>query len=185
MVRALLADTEGITVSVSHTTRPPRPGEQHGRDYYFVDELQFQRMVDDGAFLEHALVFGNRYGTSRDAVADHLAVGEDVILEIDWQGARTVRQAFPEAVSIYILPPSREALQERLSSRGQDQPSVIAARMDKAVEEMGHWAEFDFVVVNNEFDLALVQLRTVVEASRLRVDRRGEPFAVWVQSLLA
>lgn len=184
LVRALLTATEGIEVSVSHTTRPARPGEEHGRDYYFVDDAAFDGLLAERAFLENARVFGNRYGTSRQAVAERLSAGRDVVLEIDWQGARLVREAFPGAVSIYILPPSREILRGRLSTRGQDSEAVIDARMEQAAEQMSHWSEFDYVVVNGEFDMALAELRAIVQACRLRVKRRGEAFAAWARTLL-
>jgi guanylate kinase len=177
LVQALMAEVPGLAFSVSHTTRLPRAGEVDGRDYHFVDPATFQRMVTEGAFLEHAEVFGRCYGTSRGAVVERLATGEDLILEIDWQGARQVRQVIPECVSVFILPPSREELACRLRGRGTDAPEVIAHRLALAVEEMGHYAEFDQLVVNDVFEQALAELKAIVCASRCRtsvqVARRG------------
>ncbi len=172
LVRALLDSTPGIGVSVSHTTRAPRPGETDGEDYHFVSVAEFEKMVAEGVFLEHARVFDNFYGTSRRAIEARLAAGEDVILEIDWQGAAQVRAQMDDTVSIFILPPSREALEERLRGRGQDDEAVIARRMRDAEAEMSHYAEFDYLVVNDDFDTALGELRCVVLARRQRLDRQ-------------
>jgi guanylate kinase len=168
LVQALMSEVPGLTFSVSHTTRAPRAGEVEGRDYHFVDPATFQHMVIEGAFLEHAEVFGHCYGTSRRAVAERLATGEDLILEIDWQGAQQVRRVIPECVSVFILPPSREELARRLRSRATDAPEVIAHRLALAVEEMRHYAEFDHLVVNDVFDQALAELKAIVRASRCR-----------------
>lgn len=168
LVKALLECTEAIQVSVSHTTRPMRPGEVNGKDYHFTEVESFKAKIDGGDFLEHAEVFGNFYGTSRSAVLEMMAQGVDVILEIDWQGAAQVRQQIPEAVSIFILPPSREELERRLRGRGTDADEVIARRLGEAVTEMGHYAEFDYLVFNDDFDTALAELRTIVLARRLR-----------------
>jgi len=154
LVKALLQAMDGIEVSVSHTTRPPRPGEVDGVDYHFVDVPTFEKMVAEGAFLEHARVFDNYYGTARSSVEARLQAGVDVILEIDWQGARLVREQF--------LPPSREALEVRLRGRGQDSDEVIARRMRDAVREMSHYAEFDYLVINDDFEVALGELRAIV-----------------------
>jgi guanylate kinase len=158
-----------LALSVSHTTRSPRPGEVDGRDYHFVDSTTFEDMVSRGEFLEHAQVFDNRYGTSRQAVTDQLATGVDVILEIDWQGARLVRELLPEAVSIFILPPSVEALQERLQDRGQDDDEVIARRMRDAVNEMSHYDEYDYLVINDVFQEAQDELVLIMRSGQLRL----------------
>ena len=168
LVRALLKGDPGIRMSVSHTTRPKRSGERNGVDYHFVDEPEFVRMIEEGAFLEHARVFDHRYGTSAAGIQGQLDEGLDVILEIDWQGARQVRARMPEAISIFIIPPTREALAERLSARGQDSAEVIARRMRDAGAEMSHYAEFDFLVINDHFVRALDDLRSIFQAQRLR-----------------
>jgi guanylate kinase len=168
LVKALLDSTTGIAVSVSHTTREKRPGEQDGVDYHFVDKARFETLLDAGDFIEHARVFDNYYGTSGQAVADQLVKGSDVILEIDWQGARQVAAKFPECTRIFILPPSTQALRERLTDRGQDDDNIIERRMRDAVAEMSHYAEFDYLVINDKFDTALDELRTIIAALRLR-----------------
>jgi guanylate kinase len=169
LVSALAAADLLVRVSVSHTTRAMRPAEVHGINYHFTDHAGFERMLAAGDFLEHATVFGNLYGTSRSWVLETLASGADVILEIDWQGARQVRERLPEAVSIFILPPSLPALQARLESRRQDGPEVIQERMRQAVGEMSHYGEADYLVVNDDFDTALRDLRTILDAGRLRL----------------
>ncbi|TVQ69944.1 MAG: guanylate kinase [Oceanospirillales bacterium] len=168
LVKALLKRDEGIRVSVSHTTRPPRPGEQDGQDYNFVSHADFDHMIGEGAFLEYAEVFENKYGTSQIWVQEQLALGVDVILEIDWQGAQQVRRLMKGVVSVFILPPSRQVLEKRLQGRGQDDDSVIALRMSKAVDEMSHYPEFDYVIINDDFDQALVELHSLFLARRLR-----------------
>ena len=166
LVQRLLADLPQVSVSISHTTRPPRPGEMDGKDYYFVAPQQFQALVDEGRFLEHAQVFEHYYGTSRDSVCGQLANGEDIILEIDWQGARQVRSQFPEVCGIFILPPSLEALDKRLRARGQDDPAVIDHRMRQAVAEMRHYHEFDYLVINDDFATSFEALRSIFVANR-------------------
>jgi len=168
LLKALTADAENVVVSVSHTTREKRPGEINGRDYHFVDQTRFLSMVGSSAFLEHAKVFDNYYGTSQQHVEQQLLQGQDVILEIDWQGARQVRKLFPDSISIFILPPSSQALKERLQNRAQDNEEVIARRMHDAVNEMSHYAEFDYLLVNDDFDTALQELRCVFKTNRLR-----------------
>jgi guanylate kinase len=158
-----------IRVSVSTTTRPMRPGEQHGVNYFFVSEAEFESKIAAGEFLEHAKVFNNYYGTSKTSVIQQLNAGQDVILEIDWQGAQQVRQIFPEAVSIFIMPPSLDELDRRLNGRGSDSAEVIANRMREAVSEMQHYQEFDYVVINDDFDSALHQLHSIFIANRLRL----------------
>jgi guanylate kinase len=168
LVKSLVETTPGVVVSVSHTTRPPRPGEQDGAHYHFVSPATFDAMLAKDAFLEHAQVFGNRYGTSRAAVSARLEAGLDVILEIDWQGARQVRALEPDSTTIFVLPPSREALRQRLANRGQDSPEIIEQRMAAALDELSHYAEFDYLVVNDEFSAALEALRAIVIANRQR-----------------
>lgn len=185
LVKALLAQTQGIGVSVSHTTRKPRPGEVNGQDYYFVDHPQFEGMIGAGNFLEHAEVFGNYYGTSEAAVKERLNAGHDVILEIDWQGAQQVRHLMPECVGIFILPPSREALLSRLTGRGQDAAEVIQRRMDEAVSEMTHYNEYTYVVVNDDFETALGELKAIVRAHRLLLPVQAERHAPMISALLA
>jgi len=185
LVKALVDSTPDIVVSVSHTTRAPRPGEQDGVHYHFVDLETFNAMVGDGAFLEHAHVFGNHYGTSRSATLDLVAQGVDVILEIDWQGARNVRAQISEAMSIFVLPPSREILAQRLRGRGQDSEDIIQGRMAQALSELSHYGEFDYLVVNDDFDLALAELRAIVVARRMRAESQQRHLAPLLQSLLA
>lgn len=184
LVRALLADDTGVSVSVSFTTRPPRAGEREGIEYHFVERDRFLAMIEAGEFLEHAEVFGNYYGTGRMEVASRLAQGSDVILEIDWQGAQQVRQAFPEAVGIFILPPSSEVLRERLNGRGKDAPAVIERRLQAAVEEISHYSEYDFIVINDHFEAALADLRAILRAERLRLSLQAERHQTLLQGLL-
>jgi guanylate kinase len=174
LVSELLNKMDNIKASVSHTTRASRPGEVDGINYHFVSQQQFVDMLEQDAFLEHAEVFGNFYGTSQQWVADSLASGEDVILEIDWQGAAQVRQLFPDSTSIFILPPSKQALRERLHNRAQDDAEVIEKRIAAATEEMSHYIEADFVVVNDQFDLALSQLMAIVTAQHCRLPVAGQ-----------
>lgn len=168
LVKRLVETMPGVAVSISHTTRPPRPGEQDGVHYYFTSLAAFEAMIAEDAFLEHAQVFGNRYGTSRAVVQALLADGLDVILEIDWQGARQVREWLPDSESIFILPPSREALRQRLASRGQDSVEVINQRMAASLNELSHYAEFDYLVINDQFAEALRALRAILIAHRQR-----------------
>ncbi|MFC0267159.1 guanylate kinase [Kushneria aurantia] len=171
LVRELIQRTPGLGVSVSHTTRSMRPGETDGLNYHFVALSAFERMVEVGEFFEHAWVFDRYYGTSRVEIEKRMALGEDVILEIDWQGARQVRAQRPDAVSIFILPPSRTALHERLAGRGQDDTETIARRMRDAVSEMSHFEEYDYLVVNDDFNAAVGQLEALIGAERLRTKR--------------
>lgn len=168
LVRALLESLEAVTVSVSHTTRAPRPGEQNGQDYYFVDTETFERLIAAHEFLEYARVFDHYYGTRRTEVDHKLVQGIDVILEIDWQGAQQVRAKWPGSQSIFILPPSLLALRQRLQQRGQDEPAVIERRMRDAVNEMSHYDEFDYLVINDEFEQSLAALRAIFIACRQR-----------------
>jgi guanylate kinase len=174
LVRALMEREPALQFSISYTTRRQRPNERHGRDYFFVGRDEFDRMVAAGEFLEHAQVFDNRYGTARRFVEDALEKGQDLILEIDWQGARQVRAALPECVSIFILPPSRNELEHRLRGRGTDSEDVIRRRLRDAAADMTHWDEFDYVVVNDDFGQALEELRAIV-AGRGDASRRDRP----------
>ena len=170
LVKALLKQDQQVRVSVSHTTRDMRPGEQDGVDYNFVAMETFDGLIAQKQFLEYADVFTNKYGTSQVWVDAELDKGIDVILEIDWQGAEQVRQLMPDAVSIFILPPSQDELRKRLTGRGQDDASVIDLRMSQAVSEMEHYPEFDYVVINDDFDMALVQLQSILTTQRLKRD---------------
>ncbi|HEX7028357.1 MAG TPA: guanylate kinase [Gammaproteobacteria bacterium] len=185
LVNALVGQEPEVVLSVSHTTRLPRPGEEDGRDYHFVTPERFEEMVEAGAFLEHAEVFGNYYGTSEAVVETQLAAGHDVILEIDWQGAQQIRRLRPECVSIFILPPSRQVLEERLRGRGQDGETVIARRMAAAQNEMSHYAESDYLIVNDDFYRALAELRAVIVAKRVSQMRQEAALAELIKSLLA
>ena len=171
LVNALLGEEPRIRLSVSFTTRPPRPGEVDGRDYHFVSRERFEAMIAAGDFLEHANVYGNLYGTARSAVAAQLGAGDDVMLEIDWQGARQVRALFPGLVGIFILPPSIDALRARLTARAKDSPEVIARRLAAAREDISHVLEFEYIIVNDRFDAAIADLRAVVRTARLARDR--------------
>ena len=184
LVNALIERTRNLRVSVSHTTRPMRPGEEDGINYHFVDEQAFTRMLEGAEFLEHAQVFGNYYGTSQAWVEQQLVAGTDVILEIDWQGARQVKRLMPETQAIFILPPSRETLIQRLTARGQDDSAIIAARAAEAVEEMSHYVESDFLVVNSDFAQALQELQAIVSCQRLRLDRQQQVLAPLLEELL-
>ena len=168
LVRLLLENDSGIRVSVSSTTRAPRPGEQDGREYRFVDVHSFLEMISRAEFLEWAEVHGNYYGTSKRWIEEEMAAGRDVLLEIDWQGAQQVRKFFPDAIGIFILSPSLDALKERLSGRGTDSAETIARRIAAARDEMRHVDEFDYVIINDDLQLALANLLSVVSASRLQ-----------------
>lgn len=162
LVRALMERLPALRFSISYTTRQQRPNETRGRDYFFVDHAQFERMVEAGEFLEHARVFDNYYGTSRAQVEQLLAAGDNVLLEIDWQGARQIRRAMPECRTIFVLPPSRAALEQRLRGRGTDSDEVIARRLRDSTADMSHWDEFDYVVINDEFERAVDDLASIV-----------------------
>ncbi len=171
LIRAALAEESGVRLSISYTTRAPRPGEQNDREYHFVDEATFLAMLGRGEFLESALVHGNRYGTSQKAIAVALEGGNDLVLEIDWQGAQQVRRLLPECVSIFVLPPSLEELERRMRARAQDSEQVIARRMAGAREELSHAPESDYVIINKDFDTAKRDLLAIMRAARL-VTRR-------------
>ena len=174
LVNAMLGVESGIRLSVSYTTRAPREGEVDGREYHFVPRESFERMIAAGDFLEHANVYGNYYGTSRTWIEAELAGEHDVLLEIDWQGAAQVRSLFPGMVGIFILPPSLAELRRRLTARGKDSAEVIEKRMASAREEISHVLEFEYIIVNEQFDVALADLQAVVRAARLSRERRAD-----------
>ncbi|OLU34867.1 guanylate kinase [Pseudomonas sp. PA15(2017)] len=185
LVKALIDSEPLIRVSVSHTTRGMRPGEQDGVHYHFVDHAQFTAMLERSEFLEHAQVFGNYYGTSQRALEKTLAEGIDLILEIDWQGAQQVRRLMPQAKSIFILPPTLEALRHRLTGRGQDSGEVIEQRMREAVSEMSHYVEYDYLVINDDFSHALSDLKAVFRANQLLQTAQQQRHAGLLSELLA
>ncbi len=183
LVNSLAESTRDIIISISCTTRPMRPGEEQGVHYDFIDETRFLTLLDEGDFLEYARVFDNYYGTSRKRVQERLDGGLDVILEIDWQGARQVREKIPASVSIFILPPSRQELRRRLHGRGQDSDGVIARRMRDAQVEMSHFQEFDYLVVNDDFHTALEELKAIVQARRLKKQDQIRRYATLLMDL--
>ena len=185
LVNALLEKQNDIVLSVSHTTRAAREGEVDGKDYFFVSQEQFSSMRGEGAFLESATVFDNSYGTSSEAVFSQLRSGKDVILEIDWQGAEQVRKNFPENISIFILPPSKDTLEQRLKGRGQDNDEVIARRMRDAENEMSHYVEFEYLIVNDDFDEALNNLMAIISAKRHTLAIQTQAQARLLEELLA
>ncbi|WP_028917174.1 guanylate kinase [Pseudoxanthomonas sp. J35] len=185
IVNAVLARDPQIRLSISFTSRGPRPGERHAQHYHFVSEEEFQRMIDAGDFFEYARVHGDWKGTARQSVEPQLAAGHDVLLEIDWQGALQVRQKVPDAVSLFILPPSREALEQRMRARGQDTEEVIARRLAAAREEMSHYSDFDYVIVNEVFETAVDEACAVFTASRLRCAQQQQRHAALIEALLA
>ena len=185
MVRAAIEAMDKLSVSVSHTTRERRPEERDGVDYYFVDEAGFHRMVGDGAFLEHATVFDHHYGTSRHAVTEDLERGIDVVLDIDWQGARMVRAAAADTVSVFILPPSLEELGRRLKKRGGDTAEVVERRMRDAVTEMSHFDEYDYLVINDDFDQAAGALINIIHSARLRRPVQQARYTEMLSELIA
>ena len=185
LVNALLEREPAISLSISHTTRPPRPGEQYGRHYYFVERAEFEREIADGIFLEHAEVHGNLYGTSRTTVSGLLCQGRDVLLEIDWQGARQIRRSKPDCVSVFILPPSRVELERRLRGRASDSAEVIERRLHNSREEIAHAHEFDYIIVNDSFDEALGDLQSIVHAVRQRSQLQWRRHETLIAELLA
>lgn len=184
LVNALIKQDQHISVSISHTTRAQRPGEENGVNYHFIDKPGFQDMIKQDAFLEYAEVFDNYYGTARSSVEAQLAEGQDVILEIDWQGARQVRELMPEHVSIFILPPSRADLQQRLSDRGQDSEETINRRMRDAISETSHYNEYDFLVINDDFDTALRDLTAIFSTLRLQLMPQMQQYQAMIDDLL-
>lgn len=177
--------TYAMKVSVSHTTRGMRPGEQDGVHYHFVEKEYFETLIQQGEFLEYAEVFGNYYGTSRVWIENTLAKGIDVFLDIDWQGAQQIRQQMPLAKSIFILPPSKEELERRLTTRGQDSSAVIAKRMSEARSEISHYNEYDYVIVNDDFDVALMDFKAILRAERLKLDKQAAKHQFMIAALLA
>ena len=185
LVSALVKSNPEVCVSVSHTTRPIRPGEVNGVNYHFVDHATFEEMIEASAFLEHALVFNNLYGTSQQWVEETLRQGIDVILEIDWQGAKQVRHLMPETVSLFILPPSLACLRQRLTGRGTDPKEVIDARMAEAISEMSHYVEADYLIINDDFTIALAQLQALITSQHLRLARQVEKHTALIEELLS
>ncbi|MCL4131816.1 UNVERIFIED_CONTAM: hypothetical protein GTU68_014818 [Idotea baltica] len=175
---------DGLRLSVSHTTRAQRPGEENGVNYNFVSVAEFQEKIAQSDFLEHAEVFGNLYGTSESWVKNALDQGDDVILEIDWQGAAQIRKQIPETRGIFILPPSREILRQRLQGRGQDSEEVIEARMSQARDEISHYAEADYLIVNDDFEAALTEIRAIISAARANIDIRSKEYVNLISELL-
>jgi guanylate kinase len=185
LVNALVDKNEQVKLSVSHTTRPSREGEVDGKDYFFIDQATFSQMRDNSEFLESATVFDNSYGTSSEAVLSQLKQGFDVILEIDWQGAQQVRKNHPEAIGIFIMPPSRDTLEQRLRNRGQDDESIIARRMRDAVSEMSHYVEFDYLIINDDFNTALAEMEAVITAKRKSIELQEVLHEALIEELLA
>lgn len=185
LVKALVDSSEGIQVSVSHTTRACRPGEQDGVNYHFVSQETFMGMLEQAAFLEHAKVFDNFYGTSKSWVEDTLKQGIDVILEIDWQGAQQVRKQLPDTVGIFILPPSEATLRERLTQRGQDDDSIIERRMRDARNEIEHYVESDYLIINDNFDVALNEFKSIILAGRLTLEKQQQRHQSLLTGLLS
>lgn len=184
IVNACLARDPAVSLSISFTSRPPRPGEQTGQHYHFVDEAEFERMVEAGEFFEHARVHGDLKGTAKQSVEPQLAAGRDVLLEIDWQGARQVRAQVPDAVGVFILPPSRAALEERMRKRGQDSDEVIARRLAAARDEMARHDEFDYLIVNEHFGVAVDEMCAIFVASRLRRVQQQQRHGQLLKALL-
>jgi guanylate kinase len=185
LVRQLLVEVDNLIVSISHTTRPIRPGETQGEDYFFVSAAQFQDSLANQELLEHALVFDHYYGTAKATVENSLSKGLDVILEIDWQGAQQIRKIRPDCLSIFILPPSTEILEQRLHNRGQDDDQVIVRRMRDAVTEISHHTEFDYILVNDAFDRALTELKSIIIANRLTKERQQHHLKSLIAALLS
>lgn len=185
LVKQLIATTNDLAVSISHSSRTPRPGEIDGQHYHFVSRDEFAEMIKNGEFLEHAEVFDNFYGTAEKSVDYMLANGLDVILEIDWQGALQVQKIRPDAVMIFILPPDRQSLRQRLSNRGQDSQEVIEKRLSGSVHEMSQYVNFDYIVINDNFDVALAELKAIILANRLTLVKQVERHAKRIEELLA
>lgn len=184
LVSALLAQDKNLQLSVSYTTREKREGEIDGKDYFFIDHSAFQRMIDEKAFFEYATVFENYYGTAQKSLQKQLQAGYDVVLEIDWQGARQIKAVYKEAVGIFILPPSLTVLENRLRLRGQDNLKIIQARMQQAVSEISHYHEYDYIIINREFEVAVEQISAIITSSRLRVTNQVAKNAQLLHDLL-
>ncbi|MBU2571056.1 MAG: guanylate kinase [Gammaproteobacteria bacterium] len=185
LVKQLTEELDKLTVSISHTTRQQRPGEVDGQDYFFVSVDEFKTMLSEQAFLEHAQVFDNYYGTARQTVEESLNEGIDVILEIDWQGAQQIKKILPDCIAIFILPPSVSVLEQRLRNRGQDSEETIARRMRDAVTEMSHYGEYDYMIVNDVFERALNSLISIVVSHRFHIDKQREALQSLLQELLS
>lgn len=185
LVKALAARQSSLHISISHTTRTPRPSEVDGKSYYFVDEKAFLKMISEQAFVEHAKVFGHHYGTSKREIEERLENGVDVLLDIDWQGALQIKKLYPKSESIFIVPPSLEVLKARLSTRKEDSKETIEYRMQHATSEMSHFQEFDYLICNDDFDRALHDLETIIQANRLSCWRQEEELAKQLSLLLA
>ena len=185
LVNALLESVANLEVSVSYTTRPPRPGERDGLDYHFIDEIGFKQLIQTKSFLEHAVVFGHYYGTSLDWVSKKIEAGVDIILEIDWQGAQQIREKMPESIGIFIVPPSWEVLEKRLQLRAQDKKSVIKKRMADAKAELAHYDEYDYLIVNENFSNALADLNAILRVRRLRCSIQKKELAPLLATLLS
>ena len=185
LVQAIVQSMNDIAVSVSHTTRPIRPGETQGVDYYYVSTSEFDELKSSGAFIEDAEVFGHQYGTSKKWLQEQLSVGTDVILEIDWQGARKVRAIIPEVVNIFIMPPSRDALKMRLVQRARDPQDVVTKRLKKAAAEMAHYDEYDFVIINDEFATAVADLQAIIRSRRLRLKQQQQKYPDLLEKLIS
>ncbi len=187
LISALLEKnpTYAMKVSVSHTTRGMRPGEEDGTHYHFVSKEQFETLIEHNSFLEYAEVFGHYYGTSRPWIEENLEKGIDVFLDIDWQGARQIREQMPLSKSIFILPPSKEELERRLNARGQDSDAVIAKRMSEAQSEISHYNEYDYVIVNDDFDTAVLDFKSILRAERLKEDKQAAKYSNMLTALLA
>lgn len=185
LVKALVDALPKITVSISHTTRPKRPNEMHGINYYFVDEAEFERLIAHGDFLEHATIFNHLYGTSKTWVEQTLAKGIDVILEIDWQGQQQIKQLFKDSISIFILPPSIEDLRNRLIKRNQDNQDIIQMRLADVKETVSHVHDFDYIVINDDFTHALSELKTIIQSGRLQEPRQSAKYAALISDLMS
>jgi guanylate kinase len=184
LLKKLISELNGVQTSISHTTRAKRAAEVDGVDYHFVEPEAFKQLVEQEAFYEHAEVFGNHYGTSKSSIANQREQGIDVILEIDWQGARQIKQQLPESLSIFILPPSKQELESRLQGRGQDDEAIIKGRMDAAISEMSHYNEYDYVVINDDFEQAVFEIKAIIVAERQKLAIQSKKHAQLLCNLL-
>lgn len=184
LVKALVSSLDGVSISISHTTRCPRPGEQQAVDYFFVSEHEFINMIDKKSFIEYAKVFDHYYGTSVEQINQRILAGVDVVLDIDWQGAQQIKALFPHALSVFVIPPSLAALKSRLNARRQDDAVVISARMAQARHELSHFKEFDYLIVNDNFEQAAEELRIIVKADRLNISRQAGTYSQLLSILL-
>lgn len=184
LVKALVSSLDGVSISISHTTRCPRPGEQQGIDYFFVSEHEFINMIDKKSFIEYAKVFDHYYGTSVEQINQRILAGVDVVLDIDWQGAQQIKALFPHALSVFVIPPSLAALKSRLNARRQDDAVVISARMAQARHELSHFKEFDYLIINDNFEQAAEELGIIVKADRLNISRQASTYSQLLSILL-